>query len=143
MIFLGVGLPIAAPKSPSWTVGRLDSSASPPSTCVLSANFANAQYTVPIGVGTPPQTLNAVPDSGSFELIMAAAGCEGCEGHPLCAAIRDREPKTPRGVAFGRALLCILSAARIESLARHTQHSALRSVLRARAESDRLARPMA
>merc|ERR1719230_1684247 len=50
-------------------------------TCVLSKNYANAQYTVPVSVGTPPQTLNAVPDSGSFELMMTSEDCNGCEGH--------------------------------------------------------------
>jgi len=34
-------------------------------------------------VGTPMQTLNAVPDTGSFELMMTAKGCSGCEGHVM------------------------------------------------------------
>jgi len=50
-------------------------------TCVLSKNYANAQYTVPVHVGTPSQVLNAVPDTGSFELMMTSTECEGCDGH--------------------------------------------------------------
>jgi len=50
-------------------------------TCVLSKNYANAQYTVPVQVGTPTQTLNAVPDTGSFELMMTSTECAGCDGH--------------------------------------------------------------
>jgi len=53
------------------------------STCVMSTNFENSQYTVPLKVGTPGQTLNAVPDSGSFELIMTSKECSGCSGHPV------------------------------------------------------------
>ena len=30
---------------------------------------------------TPPQTVRAVPDTGSFELITSAAGCDGCSPH--------------------------------------------------------------
>ena len=41
----------------------------------------NAQYTVPVQLGTPPQTVRAVPDTGSFELITSAAGCDGCSPH--------------------------------------------------------------
>jgi len=54
-----------------------------PETCVNSKNYANAQYTVAVHVGTPMQTLNAVPDTGSFELMMTAKGCSGCEGHVM------------------------------------------------------------
>ncbi|KAL1523764.1 hypothetical protein AB1Y20_018689 [Prymnesium parvum] len=50
-------------------------------TCVLSKNYANAQYTVPVLVGTPPQMLHAVPDTGSFELMMTSSECDGCAGH--------------------------------------------------------------
>ena len=53
----------------------------PPSTCVLADNYMNAQYTVPVQLGTPPQTVRAVPDTGSFELITSAAGCDGCSPH--------------------------------------------------------------
>jgi len=53
------------------------------STCVLSTNFENSQYTVPIKVGTPGQVLHAVPDSGSFELIMTSKECVGCDGHAV------------------------------------------------------------
>ena len=53
----------------------------PPSTCVLADNYMNAQYTVPVQLGTPPQTVRAVPDTGSFELITSAAGCDGCAPH--------------------------------------------------------------
>ena len=43
----------------------------------------NAQYTVEVQVGSPPQTMDAVPDTGSFELILASTGCEGCAPHKL------------------------------------------------------------
>ncbi|KAL3909607.1 MAG: hypothetical protein SGPRY_009362, partial [Prymnesium sp.] len=52
-------------------------------TCVLTSNYYNAQYTLPLLVGTPPQLLNAIPDSGSYELIMTSVKCDGCKGHPL------------------------------------------------------------
>jgi len=65
---LSLGLPATAAQS---------------DTCVLSKNYANAQYTVEVLVGTPPQKLNAVPDTGSFELMMTSKGCQGCEGHAM------------------------------------------------------------
>lgn len=57
--------------------------AAPPLTCVTSKNYMNAQYTVEVQVGSPPQTMDAVPDTGSFELILASTGCEGCAPHKL------------------------------------------------------------
>ncbi|KAL1508024.1 hypothetical protein AB1Y20_007621 [Prymnesium parvum] len=51
-------------------------------TCVLSTNYGNSQYTAEIRVGTPAQTLHAIPDSGSFELLMTSTACKGCDGHP-------------------------------------------------------------
>ena len=52
-----------------------------PFTCVQADNFLNAQYTVPVGVGTPEQYLNCVMDSGSFELLLSSAECIGCGKH--------------------------------------------------------------
>ena len=52
-------------------------------TCVISKNYMNAQYTVEVAVGSPPQYLDAVPDTGSFELILASTGCDGCAPHKL------------------------------------------------------------
>ena len=51
--------------------------------CVTAKNFLNAQYTVPIQIGTPSQTLQVVADTGSYELLLAAEGCVGCDGHVL------------------------------------------------------------
>ena len=52
-----------------------------PSTCVEAHNFLNAQYTVPVNVGTPAQTLHVVADTGSFEGVFASAECVGCGKH--------------------------------------------------------------
>ena len=49
--------------------------------CVKAKNFVNAQYTVEINLGNPPQTLDAVADTGSFELIVTSQVCTGCEPH--------------------------------------------------------------
>eukprot|EP00966_Prymnesium_polylepis_P270816 6256333-Prymnesium_polylepis.1 len=43
--------------------------------CLTADNFANTQYTVRVGLGTPPQYLKAVPDTGSFELLAASTAC--------------------------------------------------------------------
>ena len=51
------------------------------STCVEAHNFLNAQYTVPVNVGTPAQTLHVVADTGSFEGVFASAECVGCGKH--------------------------------------------------------------
>ena len=40
--------------------------------CIDADNFANTQYTVSIELGSPPQSLKAVPDTGSFELLAAS-----------------------------------------------------------------------
>ena len=55
--------------------------ADPRGTCVEADNFLNAQYTVKVGVGTPPQELSVVADTGSFEGVFASAECTGCGQH--------------------------------------------------------------
>ena len=67
----------------------------------------NAQYTVEVQVGTPPQTLMAVPDTGSFELIVASDGCTGCAPHKLYAPRRSgtarlRAPLAEVETTFGQ-----------------------------------------
>lgn len=66
--------------------GILGNPAPPPldhGTCLSARNFGNAQYTVTLAAGTPPQLFNVVPDTGSFELLLPRADCDGCEGHNL------------------------------------------------------------
>ena len=50
-------------------------------TCVEADNFLNAQYTIKAHVGTPPQELNVVADTGSFEAVFASSECTGCGNH--------------------------------------------------------------
>ena len=50
--------------------------------CLNADNFLNAQYTVKLQLGTPPQTLKVVPDTGSFELLVPTTACaETCQGN--------------------------------------------------------------
>lgn len=49
--------------------------------CLEADNFLNAQYTVKIQVGTPPQDMHVVADTGSFEGVFASAECTGCGNH--------------------------------------------------------------
>ncbi len=46
--------------------------------CAMMTNYLNAQYTVDVGIGTPPQFLEVVPDTGSFELVVSSDECKGC-----------------------------------------------------------------
>jgi hypothetical protein len=39
-------------------------------------NYVNSQYTVRVELGSPPQTLQAIPDTGSYELLVASTACE-------------------------------------------------------------------
>ena len=66
-------------------------------TCLSATNFLNAQYTVSIGVGTPPQNLSCVMDTGSFELLVASDECTGCGDHKKYRhpASSTFEPKVP------------------------------------------------
>ena len=50
-------------------------------TCVEAKNFVNAQYTVELQLGTPPQTLSVVPDTGSYEVVVSSSECDGCGAH--------------------------------------------------------------
>lgn len=50
-------------------------------TCVAADNYLNAQYTVKVNVGTPPQELHVVPDTGSFEVVLSSKECTGCGAH--------------------------------------------------------------
>merc|ERR1712153_238048 len=43
--------------------------------CTQMTNFMNTQYTARLMVGTPPQALQVVPDTGSRELIISSTKC--------------------------------------------------------------------
>jgi len=52
--------------------------------CVPMTNSDNMQYVIPIEIGDPGQVMTAIPDTGSFELVVPSTSCEsGCRGHPL------------------------------------------------------------
>ncbi len=52
--------------------------------CVQMENSDNMQYVIPIQVGAPGQKMMAIPDTGSFELVVPSTECgSGCSGHPL------------------------------------------------------------
>ena len=52
--------------------------------CVQMENSDNMQYVIPIQVGNPGQKMMAIPDTGSFELVVPSTECgSGCSGHPL------------------------------------------------------------
>lgn len=77
------------------------------STCLTANNFLNAQYTVDIGVGTPPQNLSCVMDTGSYELIIASSACQGCDHHTLfdgvaSASFRAKAPEELITTMFGQ-----------------------------------------
>lgn len=79
-------------------------------TCAVLDNFANAQYTVAMEIGTPPQTLKMIPDSGSSDLVVPSADCQavdGCIGsqHSKFDAQRSLTSQGPFGivdVAYGQ-----------------------------------------
>ena len=49
--------------------------------CTQMTNYADSQFTVGISIGTPSQTLQAIPDTGSFELLVASEACtDACGG---------------------------------------------------------------
>ena len=54
-------------------------------TCVRMNNFYDAQYTTKVLIGTPRQVLNSVPDTGSFDLVVASVRCKdrSCLQHTL------------------------------------------------------------
>jgi hypothetical protein len=52
-------------------------------TCVKMDNHWNAQYTLPVMLGTPSQKLEVVPDTGSFSLVLVSTLCtdSACQEH--------------------------------------------------------------
>jgi len=76
-------------------------------TCVRAENFGNAQYTVPLHIGSPWQTLHVVPDTGSFEVVLASAECKGCGHHIRYArgnssTFRSRSPRKDVYIKYGQ-----------------------------------------
>ena len=49
-------------------------------TCLVLENFANTQYVAEVAVGSPGQTVKAIPDTGSNELIIPSVDCKGYMG---------------------------------------------------------------
>ena len=66
-------------------------SANSTATCVPMYNFYNAQYTASALIGTPPQTLKVVPDTGSFDLLIASTLCTdgACKAHARFDPVRS------------------------------------------------------
>ena len=76
-------------------------------TCVRADNYENAQYTVPLHIGSPRQTLHVVPDTGSFEVVLASAECEGCGDHVRYArnnssTFRSKSPRELVSIKYGQ-----------------------------------------
>jgi len=80
MVLSLLSLAAPSPQPPhALAVGSADES----STCVKMDNHWNAQYTLPVMLGTPSQTLQVVPDTGSFSLVLVSTLCtdSACEEH--------------------------------------------------------------
>jgi len=61
---------------------------------VKMTNSDNMQYVIPIEIGEPGQLMTAIPDTGSFELVVPSTACSsGCKGHPLFNATQSRSFK--------------------------------------------------
>ena len=105
-----------------------DAGQRPPNTaCVELENFANAQYTAAMQIGSPAQTLKMIPDSGSSDLVVPSADCgaeDGCIGsqHSKFDAQRSSTSQGPFGlvdVAYGQGETeceIIRDVARLDSL---------------------------
>ena len=105
-----------------------DTGQRPPNTaCVELENFANAQYTAAMQIGSPSQTLKMIPDSGSSDLVVPSADCgaeDGCIGsqHSKFDAQRSSTSQGPFGlvdVAYGQGETeceIIRDVARLDSL---------------------------
>ena len=68
---------------PHGANGQRDSKVDSSPTCVAMDNYWNAQYTVSVSTGNPPQKLQVVPDTGSFALVLDSSLCDsaGCTAH--------------------------------------------------------------
>mmetsp|Transcript_16137 Transcript_16137/g.47030 ORF Transcript_16137/g.47030 Transcript_16137/m.47030 type:complete len:456 (-) Transcript_16137:122-1489(-) len=42
------------------------------------ANYIDLQYFVNLSVGSPPQTITSIIDTGSYELVVFSSSCKGC-----------------------------------------------------------------
>ena len=60
------------------------SASAQPSTCVPMTNQGHgAYYSSSVSVGTPPQRLGVIPDTGSYDLLLDSTYCDGlpCRMH--------------------------------------------------------------
>ena len=86
MLMLGVAVASAPTQSESG------------STCLVMSNYANAQYTVQMHLGSPGQSLKMIPDSGSSDLVVPSNQCratDGCKGAFSPANIPDAHLRSP------------------------------------------------
>ena len=92
--------------------------------CTTAKNFLNAQYTLPLHVGTPPQELWVVPDTGSFELVLSSAECKGCGHHRryhrnMSSTYAPKTPTEPVVIQYGQGKVeseAVYDTASIDSL---------------------------
>ena len=68
---------------PHGSNGKRESETDSSPTCVSMDNYWNAQYTVSVSIGNPPQKIQVVPDTGSFALVLDSSLCDsvGCQAH--------------------------------------------------------------
>ena len=68
---------------PHGSNGKRESEIDSSPTCVSMDNYWNAQYTVSVSIGNPPQKIQVVPDTGSFALVLDSSLCtsKGCTSH--------------------------------------------------------------
>ena len=64
----------------SLCAGSLGAPTAQSSTCLVLENFANTQYVAEVAVGSPGQSVKAIPDTGSNELIIPSVDCKGYMG---------------------------------------------------------------
>jgi len=86
MLMLGVAVASAPAQSGSS------------STCLVMSNYANAQYTVQMLLGSPGQSLKMIPDSGSSDLVVPSSQCraiDGCKGAFSPISMSDAHLRSP------------------------------------------------
>lgn len=69
--------------------------------CATMTNNYNTEYTVPLEVGTPAQSLRVVPDSGSNDLLLDSTYCVNCMGvHTKYALAKSSSANGPAGMTI-------------------------------------------